>query len=334
MRRSSSRRPSASPPPNAAIAAVAADPELAAYHADAPRLASMLAFATRPQQRAQELAQALLAAELPATLAVDLHDLVDLERTGKRYTDVGAWIHDIDVLNGDKGRQNAEVKADVLARWRDTRALPWLAAAMMYLEPGDPDAAAAITASQAVDAASPAYYTLAWNRLRLLIGQGKADDARAELDRTLAAPALPAGVGNLMRYQRLMLARDVGEYAKFAVRRGEFLMYVYDPRTGLSAMPLPLTPTKWDSYIAKVVDWRTELFQKDPLYLDSRCRLRHVELHAAADDGAGRAGSRAAAQHQARPRACGVDARGAARRCRHRQDDGRSGRAVLSAACR
>jgi hypothetical protein len=254
---------------DAAIAAVAADPELAAYHADAPRLASMLAFATRPQQRAQELAQALLAAELPATLAVDLHDLVDLERSGKRYTDVGAWIHDIDALNGDKGRQNAEVKADVLARWRDTRALPWLAASMMFLEPGDPDAAAAITASQAIEAASPAYYTLAWNRLRLLIGQGKTDDARAELDRLLAAPVLPAGVGNLMRYQRLMLARDVGEYAKFAVRRGEFLMYIYDPRTGLSAMPLPLTQTKWDSYIAKVVGWRTELFQKDPLYLDS-----------------------------------------------------------------
>ncbi len=105
--------------------------------------------------------------------------------------------------------------------------------------------------------------------MRLLIGQGKTDDARAELDRTLAAPALPAGVGNLMRYQRLMLARDVGEYAKFAVRRGEFLMYLYDPRTGLSAMPLPLTQTKWDSYIAKVVGWRTELFQKDPPYIDA-----------------------------------------------------------------
>ncbi len=58
-----------------AIAAVAADPELADYRADAPRLASLLAFATRPQQRAQELAKSLLAADLPASLAVDLHDL-------------------------------------------------------------------------------------------------------------------------------------------------------------------------------------------------------------------------------------------------------------------
>ncbi len=251
---------------NAAIAGVAADPDLADYHADAPRLASMLAFGTQPQQRAQDLAKSLLAADLPATLAVDLHDLKDLERTGKRYTDVGAWIYDIDALNGDKGRQNADVKADVLARWHAGHALPWLAAAMMFLDPNDPDAAEAVTASQAIDANSPAYYTLAWNRVRLVIGQGKMDDARTELDRLLAAASVPEGVGNLMRYQRLKLARDIGEFAKFAVRTGEFLMYLYDPRTKLDAMPLPLPPTKWDSYTATVVSWRTELFQKDPPY--------------------------------------------------------------------
>jgi hypothetical protein len=254
---------------NTAIAGITADPELADYHADAPRLASMLAFGTQPQQRAQELARSLLAAELPASLAVDLHDLKDLERTGKRHTDVGAWIYDIDMLNGEKGRQNVDVKADVLARWRDGHALPWLVAAMMFLEPSDPDAAEAITASQAIHADSPAYYTLAWNRLRILIGQGKADDARAELDRQLAAPALPEGVGNLMRYQRLALARDLGEFVKFAVRRGEFLMHLYDPRTKLDAMALPLPPTKWDSYAATVVSWRTELFQEDPPYFDA-----------------------------------------------------------------
>ena len=97
------RTPSASPLLMPAIAAVAADPEAAAYHADAPHLASMLAFATRPQQRAQELAQALLAAEPPATLAVDLHDLEDMERSGKRYTDAGAWIYGIDALKATRG---------------------------------------------------------------------------------------------------------------------------------------------------------------------------------------------------------------------------------------
>ena len=239
----------------------------------------MLAFGTRGEQRAQELAQAFLAAELPASLAVDLHDLRDLERTGKRYSDVGAWVYDINALNGDKGRDNDEVKADVLRRWRDSQAnasanaLPWLVAAMMFLGPDDAEAAEAITASEAIDANSPAYYTLAWHRLRLRIEQGKTDEARAELDRLLAAPALPEGVGNLLHYQRLKLARDVGEYAASAVRHGEFIMYLYDPGTNRSAVPLPLRPAKdsykSDSYIANVVGWRTELFQKDPPYVDA-----------------------------------------------------------------
>jgi hypothetical protein len=252
---------------SAAVAGIAADPELADYRADAPRLAAMLAFRTQPRERAQELANSLLAADLPASLAADLRDLRDLERFGGRYTDVGAWIFDIDQLNGEKGRRT-DAKADVLARWHDGHALPWLVAAMMFLEPTDPDAAEAVAAAQAIDAGSPAYYTLAWNRLRLLIGQGKADDARAELDRQLA-PALPEGVDNLMRYQRLALARDIGEFAKFAVRRGEFLMYLYDPRTKLDATPLPLPPTKWDSYLATVLSWRSELFQKNPPYFDA-----------------------------------------------------------------
>jgi hypothetical protein len=253
---------------NAAIAGIAADPELADYHGDAQRLASMLAFGTQPRQRAEELAKSLLGADLPASLAVDLHDLVDLERAGKRYTDVGAWIYDINALNGEEAAQKA-AKADVLARWHDSPTLPWLVAAMMFLAPGDPDVGAAMTAAQAVATESPAYDTLAWHRIRLLIDQGKAEEARTELDRLLAAPSLPAGVGNLLRYQRLKLARDVGEFATFAPRRGEFLMYLYDPRTGLDAFPLPLPSMKWEKYIVGVIGWRTELFQKDPRYFDT-----------------------------------------------------------------
>ena len=181
----------------------------------------------------------------------------------------GAWIYDINTLNSDDGRPNADVRADVLARWRAGHTLPWLVATMMFLAPDDPDVAEAVAASQAIDTSSPAYYTLAWHRARLQIGQGKIEDARGELDRIIATPSLPEGVGNLMRYHRLELARDIGEFAKFAVRTGEFVMYLYDPRTKLDAVPLPLPPLKWDSYTATVVGWRTELAQKSPSYFDT-----------------------------------------------------------------
>ena len=83
-----------------AIDAVATDPDLGEYRADAPKLASLLAFATRPKERALELERALLAPDLPPALAVELRDFLLLERTGARYTDLGAWIYDIDVLTG------------------------------------------------------------------------------------------------------------------------------------------------------------------------------------------------------------------------------------------
>src|SRR5262249_60367845 len=94
-------------------------------------------------------------------------------------------------------------KADALGRWREQHNLPWLVAALMHLSPGDEDVAVAIAASRAIEPGSPAYYTLAWHRLRLLIGENKQEDARAELDQILDGRPLPEGVENLMRYHRM-----------------------------------------------------------------------------------------------------------------------------------
>jgi hypothetical protein len=251
-----------------AIDAVATDPDLGEYRADAPKLTSLLAFATRPQERAQELERALLAPDLPPTLAVELRDFLLLERTGTRYTDLGAWIYDIDVLAAGRDENVAAAKADALSRWRERRSLPWLVAALMHLAPGDNDGAAAIAASRAIDANSPAYYTLAWHRLRLLIGENKQDEARTELDQILDGRPLPEGVENLMRYHAMKLARDLDEFLRFAPRRGEFVMYLPDPRTKLDATALPLKPTSLLGDFNATLKWRTELFQPNPRYFD------------------------------------------------------------------
>src|SRR6516162_9612063 len=198
-------------------------------------------FAIHPQERARELERSLLAADLPPSLAVDLRDFLLLERSGARSTDLGAWIYDVDILTTSGREQDvAAAKADALTRWREQRNLPWLVAALMHLSPGDEDVAAAIAASRAIETNSPAYYTLAWNRLRLLIGENKQEEARTEFDQILDGRPLPEGVENLMRYHRMKLARDLDEFARFALRRGEFVMYLPDPRTKLDATAPPL----------------------------------------------------------------------------------------------
>jgi len=254
-----------------AIDALATDPQLADYRADAPKLASLLAFATRPQERARDLERALLAPELPAALPFELRDLLLLERTGTRNTDLGAWMYDIDILTTSGREQDvATAKTDALTRWREQRNLPWLVAALMHLSPGDEDVAAAIAASRAIEASSPAYYTLAWNRLRLLIGENKQEEARAELDQILDGSPLPEGVENLMRYHRMKLARDLDEFVRFALRRGEFVMYLPDPRTKLDATAPPLkSSTSFPYDFGAMLKWRTELFQPNPRYFDT-----------------------------------------------------------------
>ena len=253
-----------------AIDALATDPQLADYRADTPKLASLLAFATRPQERARELERSLLAPELPAALPFDLRDFLLLERTGTRTTDLGAWIYDIDVLTTSGREQDvAAAKVDALTRWREKRNLPWLVAALMHLSPGDEDVTAAIAASRAIEAGSPAYYTLVWNRLRLLIGENKQEEARAELDQILDGRALPEGVENLMRYHRMKLARDLDEFVRFALRRGEFVMYLPDPRTKLDATAPPLkSSTNFPYDFGAILKWRTELFAPNPRYFD------------------------------------------------------------------
>src|SRR5206468_12936601 len=151
-----------------------------------------------------ELERALLATELPPALPFELRDFLLLARTGARNTDLGAWIYDIDVLTPSGREQDvAAAKADALSRWREQRNLPWLVAALMHLSPGDEDVAAAVAASRAIEAGSPAYYTLAWHRLRLLIGENKQEEAGAVRDQIVHGAPLAEGGENVPRSHHL-----------------------------------------------------------------------------------------------------------------------------------
>jgi hypothetical protein len=73
-----------------------------------------------------------------------------------------------------------------------------------------------------------------------------------------------------MRYHRMKLARDLDEFARFALRRGEFVMYLPDPRTKLDATAPPLkSSTSFPYDFGAILKWRTELFQPNPRYFDT-----------------------------------------------------------------
>jgi hypothetical protein len=63
----------------------------------------------------------------------------------------------------------------------------------------------------------------------------------------------------------MKLARDLDEFVRFALRRGEFVMYLPDPRTKLDATALPLkSSTSYPYDFGPALKWRTGLFAPNP----------------------------------------------------------------------
>jgi hypothetical protein len=77
--------------------------------------------------------------------------------------------------------------AHALAEWERTSSTPWLLAALIKASPSDSAVPALLAAAQKIPDASPAWATIEYHRLRLLIETGRAAEARTEVDAALPA---------------------------------------------------------------------------------------------------------------------------------------------------
>ncbi len=234
---------------------------------DIGKLSSALAF-TNPDERIATLEQALLAPSLPDDLATSLHDFLLLaDAKNAPPSALGDWIEIMQVSNSDAATI-AAAKEKALRHWQQTPSLPWLIAALTFLDPKEADAAAAIEQSRKLDPSSPGYLDAAWQRIRLLISQGQSDTARDELDKILADPSLTVGTRNIFLIERARVARDWDEFARFAPRRAEFLgPYYAEPgsdRSDYVALPVKSIAKNY----ASMLGWRSELL-RDPRYFDT-----------------------------------------------------------------
>jgi len=105
--------------------------------------------------------------------------------------------------------------------WLRTRALPWLVAALVKSEPDDAHVPELLAEAAKIKPESPAYETVFYHRVRLLIGSYRQDEARALLDKAL--PGLrkepPGSTLNALLSERLAVARNFDEFLEFAPRK-------------------------------------------------------------------------------------------------------------------
>ncbi len=113
-----------------------------------------------------------------------------------------------------------EAKTHALDKWRSTRQVYWLLAAITKASGTDAAAADLVKAAQEAKPDSPAWESLTYHRARLLIALGRVEEARALLDQSLPKIRASGRGSSLNAYTglRMRAAANLNEFFSYAPR--------------------------------------------------------------------------------------------------------------------
>jgi hypothetical protein len=175
---------------------------------------SFIRIRTEPEKRASEIVTALAGPAPDANFGQDLQDLNFLLI---KHVKVGGPAPLLEWIAAWRGSGTA---ATAYARWQQSHAQPWLVIAMVKSAPSDPFVPELLAEAKKIAPHTPAYDSVFYHRVRLLIGINRTDEARALLDAAL--PALrkqkPSSNLNALLGERMAVARSFSEFLEFAPR--------------------------------------------------------------------------------------------------------------------
>lgn len=167
---------------------------------------------TEPDARAAEICAALGGPKPDANFKQDLDDLNYILYHQIKLKTVPPLLEWIAAIRGHEAGGAGK-------RWRETRALPWLVAALMEADAGAASTPDLLQGAEAVGAGSPGFETVAFHRARLLMGLQNADRARGIVDSVLETQARqPGSDRNAFLGERMAVARSFDEFLKYAPR--------------------------------------------------------------------------------------------------------------------
>jgi hypothetical protein len=215
--------------------AILKDNSLKAVHHAATRLLNLVRLRLHPEEKLHEIANVLVKKNGSADFKQDVWDytlLLDkflgdgddeadkkpvpsrLSSGSTVWVDpLTAWI--LALQGNSPGRLDLSIQD-----WERDHSLPWLVAAMTKISAANPKTESLLKAAASVDHYSPAFASLAFHSVRLLMESKRANEARAMLDKILAndrSKLSPSAV-NLLLSQRLTLAQNLDEFLQSAQR--------------------------------------------------------------------------------------------------------------------
>ncbi|MFN2531273.1 MAG: hypothetical protein ABR555_08250 [Pyrinomonadaceae bacterium] len=221
---------------------ILADRKLATLHDQAQRLLNLVRLRLHPADRMHELAHSLLKRDLKSSIKQGLWDYtVLLDSFLETYADdtnprPNGGIHsDADDLTdwiSTFQETSAESVTHAIAKWKQIHSNAWLVAALSKVGGANPDALSLLASANEVQPSSPAFASVNFQSVRLLLQLQRTDEARARLDQLLKTnrSEFDESSLNLLLSKRMMLARNLSEFLTFAPRLPASLSWNDDGR--------------------------------------------------------------------------------------------------------
>src|SRR5258706_422855 len=208
--------------------AILKDNSLNASHHASARLLNLVRLRLHPEEKLHELAHSLVKKDASADFKQDVWDYTVLLDKYLEEGDDTAKPKRPDGLTSDELTdwvvtfQDSSPAAAVHSteQWEKTRTLPWLVAAISKSSGKQTQADALLSAAAVVDRTSPAFPSVAFHSVRLLIESDRNNEARAMLGKILVGDRsqLSPSALNLLLSQRTSLAQNLEEFLQTAPR--------------------------------------------------------------------------------------------------------------------
>lgn len=210
------------------LKSVLADKSATSIHRSSARLLNLVRLRLYPEDQLHEIAHTIARKDASADFRQAVWDytvlldkfLGDDDEVNSQTLPAGLSSDDLTDWVVTFQDKSGKASTHALDRWEKTQALPWLLASMTKAKAQQAGIDTLLNAANRVDPASPAYASVAYHTVRLLIETNRIDEARRTLDRVLGAnrSRLPASAVNLFLNQRMTVAQNLSEVLQSAQR--------------------------------------------------------------------------------------------------------------------
>jgi hypothetical protein len=228
---------------------IIADNSMTEFHQSAHRLLGLVKYRMIPDERRRELADLLANGTENQNIYNDLTDYdwllgfiysqaeskgsaideQEAEKAGKQYDynyvlklrDVPAEMRSNDLTDWIFTYQAEDGLQHAFEKWKETGKIQWLVPAIMKVDTKSPQLTEILREADKIPPSSPAFATVRYHQIRLLLETGKRAEAKQRLDEVISSNLknLPLSSQNKFFAQRMTLAENLDDFLKYAQRK-------------------------------------------------------------------------------------------------------------------